>query len=284
VLFFQSHLWDADAGLLHMKARVLDPSTGHFLQRDPVPYVDALNLYAGFGWDPVNMRDPTGMLGAHDSLFFGLPDEQRAQVAQEHVSGAPAYLGVGVGVGYAVGMAPVAAVEVPALVWSWWLGGGAVNATCFGSGILSEDPGLDLCPVLPSDELGRATGQVGRRLLRNYENWGEGGAESVEAAFRMFDQPLTKAAKGAGTALKDFSSVATRTTRGGGQGVRLTRPDGSVLDITGKRVKEFVPNTHPNAPPGTLQRVQVPNAQPGTKGFKRDPTPDELRLLEEVFK
>jgi RHS repeat-associated protein len=60
VLFFQSHLWDADAGLLHMKARVLDPSTGHFLQRDPVAYQDALNLYAGYAWDPVNLRDPTG--------------------------------------------------------------------------------------------------------------------------------------------------------------------------------------------------------------------------------
>ena len=59
-LFFQSHLWVADAGLYHMKARAYDPSTGLFLQRDPVAYVDALNLYAGFGWDPVNNRDPTG--------------------------------------------------------------------------------------------------------------------------------------------------------------------------------------------------------------------------------
>ena len=59
-LFFQSHLWIADAGLYHMKARAYDPSTGLFLQRDPVAYVDALNLYAGFGWDPVNNRDPTG--------------------------------------------------------------------------------------------------------------------------------------------------------------------------------------------------------------------------------
>jgi RHS repeat-associated protein len=89
---------------------------------------------------------------------------------------------------------------------------------------------------------------------------------------------------GAGDALKDFSSVVTRKTRDGGQGVRLTRPDGSVIDITTKRVKEFVPSTHPSAPAGTLQKVKFPNAQPGTKGFKRDPTPGELRLLEEAFK
>lgn len=89
---------------------------------------------------------------------------------------------------------------------------------------------------------------------------------------------------GAGGSLREFSSVATRTTRGGGQGVRLTRPDGSVIDITRGRVKEFVPNTHPNAPPGKLQRIRFENAQPGSKGFKRDPTPDDLRLLEEAFR
>ena len=59
-LFFQSHLWVADAGLYHMKARAYDPSTGLFLQRDPVAYLDALNLYAGFANDPINNTDPTG--------------------------------------------------------------------------------------------------------------------------------------------------------------------------------------------------------------------------------
>jgi hypothetical protein len=44
-------------------------------------------------------------------------------------------------------------------------------------------------------------------------------------------------------------------------------------------VKEYVPNTHPNAPPGTLDRVRFPNAQPGSKGLKRDPTAEELEIL-----
>jgi hypothetical protein len=40
-----------------------------------------------------------------------------------------------------------------------------------------------------------------------------------------------------------------------------------------------VPNTHPNAPPGTLSRVKFDNAIPGSKGFKRLPTQQELDIL-----
>ncbi|MCC7386357.1 MAG: RHS repeat-associated core domain-containing protein [Deltaproteobacteria bacterium] len=59
-LLFQAHLWDADAGLYLARARVLDPTTGTFLQRDPSGYSDSVNLYAFTAGDPVNHRDPTG--------------------------------------------------------------------------------------------------------------------------------------------------------------------------------------------------------------------------------
>jgi hypothetical protein len=89
---------------------------------------------------------------------------------------------------------------------------------------------------------------------------------------------------GPGTTEEAGEKIVTRTTRAGDSGVRITRPDGSVIDITPNRVKEFVPNTHPEAPPGTLQRVKFKNAQPGSKGFKRNPTPEDLKLLEESLK
>ena len=57
---FQAHLHDTDAGLILMRARAFDPSTGQFLQPDPVGHADSVNLYAGMAWDPVNLRDPTG--------------------------------------------------------------------------------------------------------------------------------------------------------------------------------------------------------------------------------
>ncbi|MCC7380378.1 MAG: RHS repeat-associated core domain-containing protein [Deltaproteobacteria bacterium] len=55
-----AHLWDADAGLYLARARVLDPTTGTFLQRDPNSVADSVNLYALLSGDPVNSRDPTG--------------------------------------------------------------------------------------------------------------------------------------------------------------------------------------------------------------------------------
>ena len=76
-------------------------------------------------------------------------------------------------------------------------------------------------------------------------------------------------------------SVEWRTTRAGDKAVRITRPDGSVIDISPKRAKEYIPETHPNAPPGTLRKVRFPNALPGSKGFKRTPTPDELSILKD---
>lgn len=78
------------------------------------------------------------------------------------------------------------------------------------------------------------------------------------------------------------ATQVVRTTRTGEKAVRVTRADGSVVDISPQRVKEYVPNTHPNAPPGTLDRVRFPNAQPGSKGLKRDPTAEELEILRDL--
>jgi hypothetical protein len=78
---------------------------------------------------------------------------------------------------------------------------------------------------------------------------------------------------------KTGSRVAVRTTRSGEIAIRQTRSNGSVIDISPQRVKEFVPNMNPNAPPGTMQRVKFENGLPGSKGYKRAPTPSELEIL-----
>lgn len=61
-VLFQAHLYDEDIGIYLMRARVYDPRTGQFLQRDPIPFVDGINVYAGMANDPINYRDPTGAL------------------------------------------------------------------------------------------------------------------------------------------------------------------------------------------------------------------------------
>ena len=57
---FQAHLHDPEAGLILMRARAFDPTTGQFLQPDPEGHADSVNQYAGMAWDAVNLRDPTG--------------------------------------------------------------------------------------------------------------------------------------------------------------------------------------------------------------------------------
>jgi RHS repeat-associated protein len=78
------------------------------------------------------------------------------------------------------------------------------------------------------------------------------------------------------------SNVTVRINRAGEKAARIEFPDGTIKDISPKRVKEFKPNTHPNAPPGTKQKVKFDNALPGTKGYKRAPTSKELKFLEKL--
>ncbi|MCK6549865.1 RHS repeat-associated core domain-containing protein [Myxococcota bacterium] len=67
------HLYDYDADLYLARARVLDPRTGAFLQRDPSGYEDSVNLYAGFRNNPINNRDPDGQESVPD-VSVSVPD------------------------------------------------------------------------------------------------------------------------------------------------------------------------------------------------------------------
>lgn len=64
-----------------------------------------------------------------------------------------------------------------------------------------------------------------------------------------------------------------------GKAVEVILKDGSKIDINAARVKQWTPNTHPNAPAGTLQKVKFENSLPGSKGYKRTPTQSELDFL-----
>lgn len=52
---------DPETGLYYYRARYYDPVHGRFLQRDPLGYVDGLNLYAYVENNPVNRVDPSGL-------------------------------------------------------------------------------------------------------------------------------------------------------------------------------------------------------------------------------
>lgn len=65
---FTGHITDSDTGVVYMQARYYDPAIGRFLSNDPMGFasggVGYFNRYAYVGNDPVNLTDPTGMIGA----------------------------------------------------------------------------------------------------------------------------------------------------------------------------------------------------------------------------
>ena len=85
--------------------------------------------------------------------------------------------------------------------------------------------------------------------------------------------------RAAAAELRSATSVSSRTTRAGERAVTVESAGGKVKDISPTRVKEATPVTDTRAPAGTMQKTRFENAQPGSKGFKRDPTPVEQRML-----
>ena len=52
---------DPETGLVYLRNRYYQPSTGRFLQRDPIGYAGGLNLFQFAGADPINFQDPSGL-------------------------------------------------------------------------------------------------------------------------------------------------------------------------------------------------------------------------------
>ena len=57
---FAGELYDADTGLLYLRARYYDPSLGRFISRDPLGVRGGPNMYAYVNHDPINYVDPLG--------------------------------------------------------------------------------------------------------------------------------------------------------------------------------------------------------------------------------
>jgi uncharacterized protein RhaS with RHS repeats len=150
-------------------------------------------------------------------------------------------------------------------------------------------------PVNNTDPTGEET-RVGQRLDQRVDRLGKGEitkeqykAENMAEGFGgLIATPIAAATMACGAsgacAAAATAVVATQVgrTKIGGPRIKQTRADGSKTDITDSRVKEFTPNTHPKAPEGTMQKVKFDNAQSGSKGYKRDPTTTEQKMLDKV--
>jgi RHS repeat-associated protein len=54
--------YEPEIGLYYFRNRYYHPQLGRFLQQDPNGYEDSLNAYQAFGMNPVNFRDPFGLV------------------------------------------------------------------------------------------------------------------------------------------------------------------------------------------------------------------------------
>ena len=59
---------DSETGLYYYRARYYDPSTGRFLQEDPIGLSGGINFYAAFKGNPLLYTDPSGMFNSVDAL------------------------------------------------------------------------------------------------------------------------------------------------------------------------------------------------------------------------
>jgi len=85
--FKAAPLHDPATGLIFLRDRWYDPSTGTFLTQDPEGYTDSSNPYVYCGGDPVNCSDPTGRaaaVGTKGWIVGKRPDGSHYRFAPEY--------------------------------------------------------------------------------------------------------------------------------------------------------------------------------------------------------
>ena len=65
---FTGREYDEESGLYHYRARAYDPSTGSYLQEDPLGMRDGVNVVAYVNANPVNLSDPYGTTGIGETI------------------------------------------------------------------------------------------------------------------------------------------------------------------------------------------------------------------------
>lgn len=71
--------FDSETNLYYYRARYYDPTTGRFLNEDPVHIRGGLNFYRYVGNNAVNLFDPTGLCPGGNNTSVRLPSRLDSQ-------------------------------------------------------------------------------------------------------------------------------------------------------------------------------------------------------------
>jgi len=88
---FTGRQLDEEVGLYFYRARSYDPQKGRFLQRDPLEYVDGVNLYEYVGDNPSSVVDPLGTVWVRSWIDWRALLDQRIDLQIRRL-GAPLFL------------------------------------------------------------------------------------------------------------------------------------------------------------------------------------------------
>lgn len=64
--------FDEDSGLMYYRAGWSDPEQGRFISEDPIGFGGGVNFYAYVGNNPINSRDPFGLMPQRDCVATGV--------------------------------------------------------------------------------------------------------------------------------------------------------------------------------------------------------------------
>lgn len=213
-------------GLVYLRDRWYDASTGTFLTPDRYGARDSSNLYAGFALDPVNNSDPTGeyVESLWDAASLGLGLYQISQWDENTSIWAKALDVVGVGVDAAALALPLVPGGIGAALKAYRAGDALHDAHALGRSIdrtLDTAQGID-----QSLNTIQASINIADDVRNGNVGWGTG-LNALQAVIGW----RSMSTRGIGGYRLDFSGGHATASMNGLGGVRITRVSRDVAGV-----------------------------------------------------